>query len=94
MQNTATGKYSYVELGDTPLATPALWLYRASKQTEEVSVMVNGELIFPIETAFMAIVLPVIFAYLLLIAAAASGLNRDEVEQDAKTQPPSQRKIR
>ena len=93
-QNTATGKYSYVESGETPLAAHAPWFYRTSKQSEEVSVMISGELTFPIETAFMAIVLPVICAYLLLLAIAATGLNRHEGEQNDKSRSGSQRKTR
>ena len=56
--------------------------------------MISGELTFPIESAFIAVVLPVVCAYLLLVATAATRINRNKGEQDAKTQPGSQRKIR
>jgi len=94
MWNIAPGKYSYVESGETPLAGLVLWLYRSSKQSEEVSAMLSSELTFPIETAFIAIVLPVVCAYLLLVAIAATRINRDEGEQNAKRRSGSQRKTR
>ena len=56
--------------------------------------MISGELTFPIETAFMAIVLPVICAYLLLVAIAATGIKRNQGEQNDKSRSESQRKNR
>ena len=48
--------------------------------------MISGELTFPIESAFIAIVLPLICAYLLLVAVAATQINRKESEQKAPDQ--------
>ncbi|UCH46648.1 MAG: hypothetical protein JSU95_11040 [Betaproteobacteria bacterium] len=47
--------------------------------------MLSAELTFHIETAFIAIVLPFICAYLLLVAVAASRINCDESEHGSES---------
>lgn len=48
--------------------------------------MLSGALTFPIETAFMAIVLPVVCAYLVLVAVAVTRLARKTAEDDTGSQ--------
>ena len=52
--------------------------------------MLSGALTFPIETAFIAIVLPVTCAYLVLLAVAASRLVRSKAEKDTGSQSASE----
>ena len=77
-----------------PVALHGLSLYRTFKHLEEVSVMLSGALTLPIETAFMAIVLPVVCAYLVLVAMAATRLVRDTAEHETGSQSMSDQNTR
>lgn len=46
--------------------------------------MLSGALTFPLETAFLAIVLPFICAYLVLVAISAILIRRNDPEHNSK----------